>query len=332
MRASLHARTRPSEALPLPLLDPEGARVILGMQPGAAVAPIVPTASSLFGPRSACLAEPAGPLVVCDTGHHRLLLWHQAPGCDAEPADLVIGQPDFSSEGRNAKGEPGAATLNVPAGVAVSGNVLAVADSWNNRVLLWHGLPKRPNQPADVVLGQPDFSSSGEQALKWPSGVALHEGRLYVADTGHRRVLVWESVPAASGKQPDRTLAQDMRWPHAIAATRAAWFVADAGANRVFSNGGAIGDDDLGMPYGVALHAGRLVVADTANSRLLGFELEGGAPRWIAGQRSFGDKGENRWAGAARDSLCWPYGVAACGETLVVADSGNNRVLLWNSP
>ena len=31
----------------------------------------------------------------------------------------------------------------------------------------------------------------------------------------------------------------------------------------------------------------------------------------------------------SRDSLCWPYGIAVCGDVAAVADSGNNRVLLW---
>jgi hypothetical protein len=31
-----------------------------------------------------------------------------------------------------------------------------------------------------------------------------------------------------------------------------------------------------------------------------------------------------------RDSLCWPYGVAASGDTLAIADSGNSRVALWD--
>jgi hypothetical protein len=96
-------------------------------------------------------------------------------------------------------------------------------------------------------------------------------------------------------------------------------FVADAGAS------------EIGMPYGVAIQADRLIVADTGNSRLLGFDLQAREPRWLAGQRSFSEKGDNRWGFAERDSLCWPYGLSACGSTLVVADSGNNRVLLWES-
>lgn len=89
------------------------------------------------------------------------------------------------------------------------------------------------------------------------------------------------------------------------------------------------------MPYGLAVQDDRLVVADTANSRLVGFDKNslamGGAPSRLAGQRDFTEKGDNRWSPPARDGLCWPYGVAACGSTLVIADSGDNRVVVWEA-
>jgi len=306
MRASLAAPRKPSESAALPLLDPRGARVILGAPPGAPVAPISASASSLFGPRGACLATPDGPLFVCDTGHHRVLVWRRAPSCDGAPADLVIGQPDLSAEGRR--------MLNVPTGVAFEAGWLAVADAWNHRVLLWRSVPQAGDEPPDVVV---------DEGLFWPYGVALHEGRLYVADTGHRRALVWDRIPHGR-RAPDHVLPQ-MRWPHAFAFSGERTFIADAGANRV------IGADcgDLSMPYGVTTAGGLLIIADTANSRLLGLEIAGSA-RYLAGQRSLADKGENRWGFAARDTVSWPYGVAACGRTLVIADSGNNRVLLWD--
>lgn len=328
MRAALRGYAGKAEVPSAALLDPGGARVILGSQPDARVAPILPRPDTLFGPRGACLAQPGGPLLVCDTGHHRLLIWKGAPCQDGVPADLVVGQVDFCSEGRNAKGDAGPATLNVPTGVAINANVLAVADSWNNRVLLWNGVPTRCNQPADIVLGQADFRSTGEALLKWPSAVAFHDGHLYVADTGHRRVLRWNTIPRQSATPPDSTIGDDMRWPHAVAAARGQWFVADAGANRVVTQGPAI-EADFNMPYGVTMLGECLVVADTANSRLLGFDLAGARTRRLAGQCTLNDKGENRWGMARRDSLCWPYGVSGCGSTLVVADSGNNRVLLW---
>ncbi|HTV24555.1 MAG TPA: hypothetical protein VMG12_37950, partial [Polyangiaceae bacterium] len=81
-----------------------------------------------------------------------------------------------------------------------------------------------------------------------------------------------------------------------------------------------------------------LVCADTANSRLIGFHRDdrrtGAAARALSGQLDFHQKGDNRWLAAAADSFCWPYGLSACaGEAgsacVVVADSGNNRISVW---
>jgi hypothetical protein len=400
MRVSLaptHLRTLPAGpeyGVPArALLAGSGPRVILGCNTGAAagalVAPIAPRADTLFGPRGACLAARGGPLFVSDTGHHRLLIWSEMPGADHVPADFVIGQADFSREGRNGKSDVGAATLNVPTGVASAGSVLAVADAWNHRVLLWHGHPKRSNRPADVVLGQADFTGGlanrgfdrpRADTLNWCYGVAIVGQRLFVADTGNRRVLVWDRIPSTNGASADLVLGQrdfltrdenagegagplGMRWPHGIATVSDAILIADAGNNRVMvwrslpqANGvacdfvlgqtGMTGLDHnqaayyptagtLNMPYGLAVQGSRLIVADTANSRLVGFNTAGlamgAAATRLAGQRDFTEKGDNRWSQPVRDSLCWPYGVAACGNTLAVADSGNNRVLLWEA-
>lgn len=377
-----------SLARPEPLLEPSGARVVLGAGPfGALAQPVRPAADRLFGPRGACLAAPAGPLIVSDTGHHRLLVWSCVPESDDAQADVVIGQPDFASEGRNANGEVGAATLNVPTAIAAGSGILAVADAWNHRVLLWHGLPCRSNQPAEIVLGQADFGSGQANrglaepradTLNWCFGVTIDDGRLFVADSGNRRVLVWDGIPATNGAPADLVLGQHdfatrdegaggtgsavgMRWPHAVMVVAGHLFVADAGANRVMAWHGvpkrngvscdfvlgqadAAGRDhnraadrpspaSLSMPHGLAARSDCLVVADTANSRLLGFEIGrlgmGEAASRLAGQDSFAEKGENRWQPPSRRSLSWPYGVAACATTLVIADTGNNRVMLW---
>src|ERR1700722_2879481 len=391
--ARLHkALARPGDNhVARPLLSAGGARVVLG---GEALAnglaqSIVPSASTLFGPRGACLAGERGPLFVCDTGHHRLMIWRSLPSGDQADADIVIGQPDFSREGRNAKSEVGAATLNMPTGVAACDGVLAVADAWNHRILIWHGYPETSNQPADVVLGRADFTGGiairgfdapAADTLNWCYGVAIAAGRLIVCDTGNRRVLVWNEIPTANGTAADLVLGQrdfvtrddnagqaggalGMRWPHGIAATRGMLLVSDAGNNRVMvwrTFPRAIGQpcdfvlgqtDFMGldhnrasyyptssamnMPYGLTVQGGLLVVTDTANSRLLGFELDGlsmDTPAIaLAGQPLFSDKGDNRWRFASRDSVCWPYHAAACGDLLVIADAGNNRVLLWEA-
>ncbi|MGD0719990.1 MAG: NHL repeat-containing protein [Roseiarcus sp.] len=373
------------------LLAADGARVLLGGSVGedGLARPIAPAAATLFGPRGAALAGPDGPLFVCDTGHHRLLMWRRIPDADNTPADLLIGQPDFSREGRNGRREVGPATLNVPTGVSAAEGALAIADAWNHRVLIWRNHPDAANRPADVVLGQADFRSGAANrgldraradTLNWCYGVAIAQGRLIVADTGNRRVLVWNAIPETNGAPADLVLGQrdfttrdenagegagarGMRWPHGLAVANDTILVADAGDNRVMgwrgwprANGApchfVLGQADmtgldhnrgayhptagaLNMPYGLGVQASRLIVADTANSRLLGFELAElatGAPASrLAAQRDFGDKGDNRWSNAARDSLCWPYGAAACGATLAIADTGNNRVLLWEA-
>jgi hypothetical protein len=374
----------------LPLLDPHGARVILGAPSGTdqLTAPIRPSAQSLFGPRGACLVAPSGPLAVCDTGHHRLLIWHRTPAQDDTPADIVIGHADFTHEGRNGNGAVDAATLNVPTGVAFGGGVLAVADAWNHRVLIWLARPERSNAPADVVLGQADFASgeangghttASAQSLFWPYGVHWDGARLWVADTGNRRVLMWHGVPMSNGSPADLVLGQhdfgtrdengggepslsSMRWPHDVAVWNGRLCVTDAGNNRIMiwdarptRNDQAcdrlLGQIDptqvdhnqslywpsagtLHMPYGIASSGTWLVAADTANSRLLGWHADDNAHQAdacaLTGQTDFHAKGDNRWALPSRDSLCWPYGIAVCGDVAVVADSGNNRVLLWH--
>jgi hypothetical protein len=388
MRVSLAPTFLRAAATPgAPLLTPE-ARVILG---GAAdefglPKPVAPGAATLFGPRGVCFCGPGGPLAICDTGHHRLLIWNEIPRTDHAPADFIIGQSDFSREGRNGKGAIGPATLNVPTGLCFGDGVFAVADPWNHRVLLWRGVPQVSNSPADAVLGQEDFHGGlanrggavGPDTLNWCYGVTIDNGRLIVADTGNRRVLIWNEIPRENGAAADLVLGQSdfvtrdenaglgggplgMRWPHAVACVGGALFIADAGDNRVMvwrewprEHGAGcdfvLGQNDIAsldhnrsayypnagamnMPYGLCVAGERLIVADTANSRLLGFDLDGlgqgvGAAR-LAGQRDFERKGDNRWGDPARDSLCWPYGVAASDGWAAVADSGNNRVLLW---
>ena len=371
------------------LLDRAGPAVCIGASIGldGLAEPVRPDACSLFGPRGACLIAPGGPLWVSDTGHHRLLGWAHAPHGDDSPADWVIGQLDFLHEGRNAKGVPGPSTLNVPTGITACGEGLAVADAWNHRVLLWHRLPRAHNVPADLVLGQADFSLCeanrgasvpSSQSLFWPYGVFWDGHRLWVADSGNRRVLCWNGLPGVNGQSADRVLGQDsfdcrnenaggapsafsMRWPHDLALWRGRLCVADAGNNRIMvwdqaptHNGAAcdhvLGQNDallvdnnqslywptaasLNMPYGMAASGDWLLVADSANSRLIGWHIDdcatGASARVLTGQTEFAAKGDNRWQMPVRDSLCWPYGIRACGDTVVVSDSGNSRVVLW---
>ena len=316
------------------LLDPSGPERILG---GAdpMMGPVAPARDSMFGPRGALLLGDDGPLLVCDTGHHRILGWHRVPAQDGAPADFVLGQPGFDREGRNALDEPSASTLNVPCGIAPFGERgLAVADSWNNRVLIWNEVPTRSGVPADLVLGQADFDGiepnrgmldggaeegtpeAGADTLHWPFQVMVHDGRLYVADAGNRRVLVWRTLPTRNGQPADFVLGQDtlqarsdngggdpgptgMRWPHDLAVVDGDLVVTDAGDNRVM-----IWD---GLPDAINVPAAR-----------------------VLGQPDFHKVDHNQsryWPDAA--CLNMPYAVAAGAGWLIAGDTANSRIVGW---
>jgi len=374
-------------------LSPHGAEVILGdsIKPQQLVIPLAPSSITMFGPRGACLISETGPLWVSDTGHHRLLGWQNLPSEDHQPADWVIGQPDFIHEGQNAKGIPGRTTVSVPTGICKCGEGLAVADAWNHRVLIWKTLPEDSNVPADLVLGQSNFidneinrgsRQAAANSMHWPYGIFYHQKRLFVADTGNRRLLIWQELPTENGQPADVVLGQpdmisrnengggsptaaSMRWCHDIAVWDNNLVVSDAGNHRVMIWEGiptenntpcavVLGQNNfdfvemnqgvylpsgssLSMPYGVTTAGEWLVVADTANSRLLGWQrresillLQGAIANGMIGQINFQSKSENRHFGLpTRDSLNWCYGVKICGNTAVIADSGNNRILLW---
>ncbi|MDB9307711.1 hypothetical protein PN471_03435 [Aphanizomenon sp. CS-733/32] len=374
-------------------LSPHGAKIILGnnITPEQLVIPLAPTPTTMFGPRAACLLSPTGPLWVADTGHHRLLGWRNLPTKDHQPADWIIGQPDFYTEGQNAKGTPGKSTFSVPTGICKCANGLAVADAWNHRILIWYNIPTDSHVPADLVLGQTNFIDNlpnrGSQqpaanTLHWPYGIFYYQGKLFVADTGNRRLLIWNQLPTENGQPADIVLGQpdmisrnengggsptaaSMRWCHDITLWDDNLVVADAGNNRVMIWEGIPTENNtacavvlgqknfnfvelnqgvyfpsassLSMPYGVDIWRDYLIVADTANSRLLGWKkresillLQGAGADVVIGQDNFTNKSENRNFGlATRQSLNWCYGVKVCGENAVVADSGNNRVLIW---
>jgi hypothetical protein len=79
--------------------------------------------------------------------------------------------------------------------------------------------------------------------------------------------------------------------------------------------------------------AERLASVDTATNRLLLWPLSAGKPgdsaAAVIGQENLAASGENHGHPVAADSLRRPYGVCGQGDRLAVADSGNNRVMLW---
>ena len=119
----------------------------------------------------------------------------------------MIGQANFTDNAPNRGGAPSASTLSSPWAVDVNRDgQMAVADSANNRVLVWDALPAGDPAPADHVIGQADFVHNTEndddqdgqadgtpdsRTLNRPAGVRFHDRKLVVVDFFNFRVLVF---------------------------------------------------------------------------------------------------------------------------------------------
>jgi len=146
-------------------------------------------------------------LILADTRNNRILIWNQLPTGNTQP-DLVLGQTNFISN------NPGLAAdkLNWPVGVTTDGKRLIVADTENNRVLIWNTLPRSNGQPADLVLGASDMTTRADEYVHvpqnkknilWPWAVWTDGEKLIVANTGHGSVLIWNTFPTENYQEAD---------------------------------------------------------------------------------------------------------------------------------
>lgn len=233
------------------------ADVVVG-QPDATTVGSGPTQSILT--RGSSVAVAAGKLFVADGDSNRVLIWNQVPSQDGVPADVVLGQPDFTSSDMAIT----AAGMYFPLSVASDGTHVVVADADNNRVLIWNQVPTQNGTSADVVLGQSDFTSSDAGAtargLDRPEGVSIDGGRLYVADSGNNRVLIYDSIPTANEAAADEVLGQS-DFDHVAANDDDQDGTPDATASaRTFDE-----------PAAVHADGNRLFVTDFNNNRVLIF-------------------------------------------------------------
>ena len=257
------------------------------------------------------------------------------PDVGGPPASVVLGQPDFKSAQANQGRAVSERTLNSPRGIAVTPDgALFVVDKGNNRILRFASVPTVSGQAADHVLGQLDFFSSDpavvRSRLNLPIGVAVGAGKMAITDAGSHRVLIYDQIPTDGRAEPSVVIGQ----PNFDSSTPAC---------------SAIG---LYLPWGVAITpSGRLIVADTSNSRVLIWDqipAEGTfnvPPTRVLGQSdtehcTFNDDDQNREhdveTGTERlvatdRTLAFPAGVWSDDNKLVVADLANHRVLIWNS-
>jgi hypothetical protein len=62
------------------------------------------------------------------------------------------------------------------------------------------------------------------------------------------------------------------------------------------------------------------------------FPTKNGQPaNRVLGQPEFIHQDENADGSSNYSSMCWPYGIQACGNKIIVSDSGNSRVQIWET-
>jgi hypothetical protein len=306
--------------LSVPNEDEQPCDVVLGQPDADSEGPAcggTSTAVGMFLPTGVLVHE--GRLIVADAWHHRILIWNAVPTTGNPPADVVLGQDDLEHVEANRGGDCAANTLYWPFGINVVGSRFYVTDTGNRRVLGWSGGVPTTDVAPDLILGQDDATGRDENrgadataaSFRWPHGIAGTSDLLLIADAGNHRVLGWAAHPAADSP------ADSVRGQTDFATVSELPYAPQTGAT-------------LRFPYAIDVHRGELAVSDTANNRVLLWDTPSAiTPAAVLGQPTFSANGENRWDLVGRDTLCWPYGLSLRDDTLAVADSGNNRVVLW---
>ncbi|MFL5734881.1 MAG: hypothetical protein ACJ78Q_17125 [Chloroflexia bacterium] len=310
------------------------------------------------GSGSSMAVDSQGNLYVTDFWNHRVLRYN-APFSNDTAADEVWGQDNFQANACNKSlpfpdsriamvvdasticfswGRTNAWTAGVD--VDAEGNVW-VADSGNNRVLRF----PPGSHAADLAIGQSDLTARIEGAdanrLRTPVAVRMSPtGRLYVADQGNNRVMVFEppfatnmagrvfgsgfNNPSAIDFDPTQpgvwimnsTLNSLERWDEASGLL--VEVVGRKGQGNLLDRAtGSIGIDSSGNKY-MAVGVG-----DYQNDVLM---LAPGATT-MPTRRLFGGGAGNEATGAG---IATGGGVAVADNQLLVADRG--RILYWDNP
>lgn len=129
-------------------------------------------------------------LAVADRNNNRILIWDSIPTSSNTPPDIVLGQKNFYSNNPS----HGMDGLNWPSQISIGGGKLVVADTDNNRILIWNSMPTVNDQPADLeIVGQSSFLSPS--LINWPWGVWTNGTKLAVTSTFGGSVLIWDTFP-----------------------------------------------------------------------------------------------------------------------------------------
>lgn len=177
--------------------------------------PQPPTAASLCSPVGIAV-DSGGVLWVADSSNHRVLAYKPAASTSALKE---FGHPAATAFTSNTPNDGGvsASSLYYPDGIGVdSSNRVWVADSQNDRVLIFKRAINQNGSPASVVLGQANFTTAGPNqnsstvsaaGMSVPQGIVILGANGWVGDTNNNRTLQFTS-PITNGMDATVVLGQ----------------------------------------------------------------------------------------------------------------------------
>ncbi len=279
-------------------------------------------------------------LAVADTNNNRILIWKSIPAANDTPADVVVGQPDFT---KNKVGvPPNEKSIRGPQGVWIQNGKLFVADTQNNRVLIFNSIPNSNGASADVVLGQKDFKTFVEpdiskatvpaqaNTILSPTSVTSDGQRLYVSDLGHNRILIWNSIPTQNQAAADVSVGQ----PDLVTSVNNNSAALCPATGTLDANGKATYparcEATLSFPRFALSDGTRLFIADGGNDRVLIYSTvpaaSGAKANFVIGQPNVNADVST----ADADSFATPSSLAWDGTNLFVTDTFNRRIVAYS--
>ncbi|MDE2022011.1 MAG: NHL repeat-containing protein, partial [Patescibacteria group bacterium] len=258
----------------------------------------------------------SGVLFVADGGNNRVLSYN-SPFTDNMGAAYVLGQSSFTS---NTVPKPlTQSSLLHPNAVKFddsTGN-LWVADTGNNRVLMFLPANQVIGGAASIVLGQPTFAgntaSLTQNGFNNPSGLTFdNNGNLWISDSGNNRVLEYLAANLVQGGKASLVIGQP----------------------SFTTNTAPLTQNGLRFPTSATVdNGGNLYIADFNNNRVLQYSaanlVMGGTASVVLGQNSF----TTNVASLSQSGINHPEAVSiGPSNNLWVGDNGNNRVLEFTSP
>ena len=266
-------------------------------------------------------------LFVCDTDNYRVLVFDtDSNGMPLDVvADNVIGQPDFTS---NSYTSISPATFFGCTSLAydATDDLLFVADSANQRVLVFDTTSITNGEGAVNVIGEPDFISSGlytdQAGLYTPTSLAYDETNhmLYVGQTIVQnlvsRISVFDTTSITDGEDAVHVIGQPDYTPLT--------YIPPDGSSFIGVSGLAV--DTVNQ---------LLFVSDDIGNRVLVFDInplsitDGEPATHVLGQSDF----ISTATGSNAASFNNPHGLAYNPniERLFVSDEGNSRISIFNT-